>query len=57
MLTDAANSLSYSSLFVIYMSDGFRCVSELLKPHDGVLFVLSQGVGVERPVVKALEAK
>ena len=51
MPKDAANSLS------CYMFDGFLCESELLKPEDGALFVLSQGVGVERPVAIALEAK
>lgn len=54
---DAANSLSCSFLLVIYVFDEFLCDSGLLKPQDGVLFVLSQGVGVERPVAIALEAK
>ena len=57
MPKDAANSLSCSFLLVIYMFDGFLCDSELLRPQHGVLFVLSQGVGVERPVAIALETK
>ena len=57
MLKDAANSLSCSFLLAIYMFDEFLCDSEPLKPEVGVLFVLSQGVGVERPVAIALEAK
>ena len=39
------------------MSEGFKCDSELLHPQDGVIFVLNQGVRLERPVAKALEAK
>jgi hypothetical protein len=57
MLKVAANSLSCYFSLVIYMFHGFLCDSELLKPQDGFLFVLSQGVGVERTVAIALEAK
>jgi hypothetical protein len=56
-LTDAANSLSCSSVVVISTSDRFVCDSELLKPQDCVLFVLSQEVGEESSLAKALAAK
>lgn len=53
---DAANSLSCSSVVVISTSDRFSCDFELLKPQDCVLFVLSQEVGEESPLAKALAA-